>query len=61
MGDVLTGIISGLWVSGSLSPFRSSVLLQKLCAIQFLEKNNGAGLTASDISNTIGTCLGFIK
>ncbi len=61
MGDVLTGIISGLWVSGSRSPFRSSVLLQKLCAIQFLEKNNGASLTASDISNTIGTCLGFIK
>ncbi len=61
MGDVLTGIVSGLWVSGSRSPFRSSVLLQKQCAISFLKKNNGAGLTASDISESIGSCLGSIE
>ena len=61
MGDVLTGMVSGLWVSGSRSPFRSSVLLQKQCAIKFLEKNNGAGLTASDISDMIGSCLGLVK
>ena len=61
MGDVLAGIIAGLWVTGSNSPFRSSVLLQTKCAIKFLEKNNGAGLTATEISNLIGICLGEKK
>ncbi len=58
MGDVLAGIIAGLWASGSNAPFRSAVFLQTQCAKNFLQLNNGAGLTASDISEFIGTSIG---
>ena len=59
MGDVLAGIIAGLWASGSNSPFRSAVYLQTQCAKNFLRLNNGAGLTASNISEFIGPSLGL--
>ena len=58
MGDVLAGIIAGLWASGSNAPFRSAVYLQTQCAKNFLQLNNGAGLTASNISELIGPCIG---
>ena len=58
MGDVLAGIIAGLWASGSNAPFRSAVFLQTQCAKNFLRLNNGAGLTASNISEFIGTSIG---
>jgi len=58
MGDVLSGIIAGLWASGSNAPFRSAVYLQTQCAKNFLRQNNGAGLTASNISKFIGTSIG---
>ncbi|MDC3107817.1 NAD(P)H-hydrate epimerase [Paracoccaceae bacterium] len=62
MGDVLAGIIAGLWASGSNAPFRSAVFLQTECAKNFLRLNNGAGLTASNISELIGTSIGsFFK
>ena len=58
MGDVLAGIIAGLWASGSNTPYRSAVYLQTQCAKNFLRLNNGAGLTASNISELIGPCIG---
>jgi len=58
MGDVLAGIIAGLWASGSNAPFRSAVYLQTQCAKNFLRLNNGAGLTAGNISEFIGTSIG---
>ena len=57
MGDVLAGIIAGLWASGSNAPFRSAVYLQTQCAKNFLRLNNGAGLTAGNISEFIGTSI----
>ncbi len=58
MGDVLAGIIAGLWASGSNAPFRSAVYLQTQCAKNFLKLNKGAGLTASNISELIGPSIG---
>ena len=58
MGDVLAGIIAGLWASGSNAPFRSAVYLQTQCAKNFLKLNKGAGLTASNISEFIGPSIG---
>ena len=58
MGDVLAGIIAGLWASGSNAPFRSAVYLQTECAKNFLKLNKGAGLTASNISEFIGPSIG---
>ena len=60
MGDVLAGIIAGLWSSGSLTPFRSSVFLQTQCA-RYLISQNGAGLTAGQLSEVIGFNIGQIK
>ena len=60
MGDVLAGIIAGLWSSGSLTPFRSSVFLQTQCA-KYLISQNGAGLTAGQLSEVIGFNIGQIK
>ena len=57
MGDVLAGIIAGLWASGSNTPYRSAVYLQTQCAKNFLRLNSGAGLTASNISELIGCLL----
>ena len=58
MGDVLAGIIAGIWTSGSNAPFRSAVYLQTQCAKNFLKLNKGAGLTASNISEFIGPSIG---
>ena len=59
MGDVLAGIIAGLWSSGSKTPFRSAVYLQTQCAKNFLFKE-GAGLTAGKLSELIGFNIGLI-
>ena len=59
MGDVLAGIIAGLWSSGSKTPFRSAVYLQTQCAKHFLSKE-GAGLTAGKLSELIGFNIGLI-
>ena len=59
MGDVLAGIIAGLWCSGSKTPFRSAVYLQTQCAKHFLFKE-GAGLTAGKLSELIGFNIGLI-
>ena len=59
MGDVLAGIIAGLWSSGSETPFRSAVYLQTQCAKHFLSKE-GAGLTAGKLSELIGFNIGLI-
>ena len=52
MGDVFAGIIAGLWSSGSLTPFRSAVYLQTQCA-KYLILQNGAGLTAGQLSEAL--------
>ena len=59
MGDVLAGIIAGLWSSGSKTPFRSAVYLQTQCAKHFLSKES-AGLTAGKLSELIGFNIGLI-
>ena len=59
MGDVLAGIIAGLWSSGSKTPFRSAVYLQTQCAKHFLSEE-GAGLTAGKLSELIGFNIGLI-
>ena len=59
MGDVLSGIIAGLWSSGSKTPFRSAVYLQTQCAKHFLSEE-GAGLTAGKLSELIGFNIGLI-
>tara|TARA_B100001093_G_scaffold30464_1_gene26401 strand:- start:1865 stop:3310 length:1446 start_codon:yes stop_codon:yes gene_type:complete len=59
MGDVLAGIIAGLWSSGSRTPFRSAVYLQTQCAKHFLSQE-GAGLTAGKLSELIGFNIGLI-
>jgi NAD(P)H-hydrate epimerase len=61
MGDVLAGILAGLWASGSKYPARSSVFLQTQSAKRFLKNNNDAGLTATDISNLVGISLGDLQ
>ncbi len=60
MGDVLAGIIAGLWSSGSQTPFRSGVYLQTQCA-RYLISQYGAGLTAGQLSEAIGLNIGLIK
>ncbi len=60
MGDVLAGIIAGLWSSGSKTPFRSSVFLQTQCA-RYLISQDGAGITAGKLSEMIGFNIGLIQ
>ena len=60
MGDVLAGIIAGLWSSGSKTPFRSAVYLQTQCAKHFLSEE-GAGLTAGKLSELIGFNISLIQ
>ncbi len=60
MGDVLAGIIAGLWSSGSKTPFRSSVFLQTQCA-RYLISQDGAGITAGKLSEMIGLNIGLIQ
>ena len=60
MGDVLAGIIAGLWSSGSKTPFRSSVFLQTQCA-RYLISQDGAGITAGKLSEMIGLNIALIQ
>ncbi len=60
MGDVLAGIIAGLWSSGSKTPFRSSVFLQTQCA-RHLISQDGAGITAGKLSEMIGLNIALIQ
>ena len=60
MGDVLAGIIAGLWSSGSKTPLRSSVFLQTQCA-RYLISQDGAGITAGRLSELLGLNISLIQ